>query len=117
MKASSAFAVLALALLSALLSACAASRPVIGQMERSDETFRGNVSGGGYRSGTGNLTIVSSHNATCRGNFVYTSRRKGQGVLNCDDGRTGPFFMSGFDEVGSGYGDLAGQRFTFTFGS
>jgi len=113
MKPSSAVVVLALA----LLSACAASRPAIGRMERSDETFRGTVAGGGLHSGPGDLTIVTSHDTTCRGSFVYTSRHKGQGVLNCDDGRTGPFFLSGFDGAGSGYGDLAGQRFTFTFGS
>ena len=109
--------VLAITIVASLLSACASGRSAVGQMERSDETFRGSVVGGGLHSGPGDLTLVSSRNATCRGNFVYTSRRKAQGVLNCDDGRTGPFFMSGFDAAGSGYGELAGQRFTFTFGS
>lgn len=100
-----------------LLSACASSNSATGHMERTDETFQGSVAGGGYRSGRGDLMLVSSRNTTCRGSFVYTSPRKAQGVLNCKDGRTGPFFMSGFDAAGSGYGDLAGQRFTFTFGS
>jgi len=115
MKTSSSVVVLVVVLVF-LLSACASGRSAIGQMERSDETFRGTVTGGGFRSGPGDLTLVSSHSTTCRGSFVYTARHKAQGVLNCDDGRTGPFFMSGFDATGSGYGDLAGQRFTFTFG-
>ncbi len=100
-----------------ILGACTASRPVIGQMQRSDETFNGVVSGSGYQSGSGDLTLVSNHKTTCKGDFVYTSRRRGEGVLNCDDGRTGPFHIVGAGASGNGYGDLNGQRFTFTFGN
>ena len=101
----------------AALSACSASLPVVGQMQRSDETFRGTVTGSGYSGGSGELTIVSNRNATCKGNFTYTSRRRGEGVLKCDDGRTGPFHLVSAGTSGSGYGDLGGYRYTLTFGS
>jgi hypothetical protein len=99
----------------ALMAGCAASRPVAGQMERSSETFSGSIAGSGYRAGTGQLTLRSSSSATCRGSFVYTSRRRGEGVLNCDDGRSGPFHVAAVNNSGSGFGELNGQRFTFTF--
>ena len=101
----------------AVLSACASVRPIAGQMERTDETFTGSISGSGYREGSGELVLVSSRKATCRGTFTYTSRRRGEGVLNCDDGRTGPFHVAGVNESGTGAGELSGQRFTFRFGN
>jgi len=100
-----------------LLAACGSTIPVTGQMQRTDETFSGQVSGSGYRNGSGALTLVSSRHVTCKGDFVYTSVRRGEGVLSCDDGRTGPFHVVGVGSSGNGYGDLAGQRFTFTFGT
>jgi hypothetical protein len=99
-----------------LLASCAASAPVVGQMQKSTETFRGAISGSGYVGGSGELTLSSSRSAECRGRFTYTSRRRGEGVLNCSDGRTGPFHVAAVGEAGNGYGDLNGQRFTFTFG-
>ena len=98
------------------LASCTTTLPIVGQMERSPETFDGSVTGSGYSGGSGELTLVSSGRSTCRGNFTYTSRRRGEGVLRCDDGRSGPFHVSGAGSSGSGYGDLSGQRFTFTFG-
>ncbi len=109
---------LSLPILSAclLLASCAASAPVTGQMQKSDETFSGTVTGSGYSGGSGELTIVSSRKAQCRGGFTYISRRRADGVLNCDDGRTGPFHIAAAGATGNGYGDLNGQRYTFTFG-
>ena len=100
-----------------LLASCSTSLPVVGQMQRSEETFNGAVAVSGYRGGSGELTILSNHSVTCRGGFTYITHRRGEGVLNCDDGRTGPFHLSGVGASGSGYGDLDGQRFTFTFGT
>ncbi len=102
--------------LSIVLAACTASMPVVGQMQKSDETFRGIVSGSGYSGGTGELTLQSNRSTECKGGFTYTTHRRGQGVLNCSDGRTGPFFIAAAGSAGTGYGDLNGQRFTFTFG-
>ena len=99
-----------------LLASCTTTLPIVGQMERSPETFSGSVTGSGYSGGSGELTLVSSAKSTCRGAFVYTTRRRGEGVLNCDDGRSGPFHVSGAGAQGSGYGELSGRRFTFTFG-
>lgn len=102
---------------SALLASCVASAPVVGQMQRSDETFTGSLTGSGYSGGSGELTIVSSRKAQCHGSFTYISRRRGDGVLNCSDGRTGPFHIAAAGGSGSGYGDLDGRRFTFSIGA
>lgn len=100
-----------------LVSSCSTSLPVVGQMQRTEETFNGAVAVSGYRGGSGDLVIVSNRHVTCRGAFTYISNRRGEGVLNCDDGRTGPFHLAGVGVSGSGYGDLDGQRFTFRYGS
>ena len=107
--------VVAVIAVSVLLASCAASAPVVGQMQRSDETFSGRITGSGYSGGSGELTLVSNHKAECRGSFTYISRRRGDGVLNCSDGRTGPFHIAAAGATGNGYGDLSGQRFTFSF--
>ena len=99
-----------------LVAACSTPRPLLGRMEKSGETFNGSVSASGYRSGTGELVIASSR-ATCKGDFVYVTRRRADGVLKCDDGRSGNFHIAVFESSGNGYGDLEGQRFTFTFGA
>ncbi len=97
-----------------LLSACSMTLPVRGQIQGSGELFTGTATG--RMDGGGELTIVSSKGATCKGSFVYAERRKGEGVFTCDDGRTGPFQFVSTGTRGTGYGDLGGQRFTFTFG-
>lgn len=102
---------------SVALAACAATAPVVGKMQKTDETFSGQVSGSGYSGGSGELTIVSSRHAECRGTFTYTSRRRGEGVLNCSDGRTGPFHIAAVNGSGTGAGELSGQRFTFSIGA
>lgn len=104
-------AILVLATASALLAGCSMTLPVRGQVQNSDETFTGTATG--YMDGGGNLTIVSNKGATCKGNFVYVSRRDGEGVFTCDDGRTGPFQFVSTGTRGTGYGDLGGQRFTW----
>ncbi|MCD9087348.1 hypothetical protein [Stenotrophomonas sp. SY1] len=97
-----------------LLSACSMTLPVRGQIQGSDEQFTGTATG--RMDGGGELSIVSNKGATCKGTFVYAERRKGEGVFTCDDGRTGPFQFVSTGTRGTGYGDLGGQRFTFTFG-
>ncbi len=106
---------LAIVMGAALLASCSTVRPVTGVMERSNESFTGSIEGSGYREGKGTLVLVSDHKTTCRGDFVYTTRRQGRGVLSCDDGRSGPFQIAAVGSAGSGSGDLSGQRFTFRF--
>lgn len=89
--------------------------PVRGQVQNSDETFSGTATG--YMDGGGNMMLVSSKGAVCKGNFVYVTGRNGEGVFSCDDGRSGPFQFVSTGSRGTGYGDLGGQRFTFTFGN
>ncbi len=108
---------LALAVVTAALVACTTTLPLAGRMERSDERFTGSVTGAGYHEGHGHLSLVSSLGATCDGEFTYTSKRRGEGVLACNDGRSGTFRLSGAGNDGTGAGELRGQRFTFLFGS
>lgn len=104
----------AAALALGVLGGCSMTLPVKGQVQNSAETFTGTATG--YIDGGGNLKIVSSKGAVCEGNFVYTNRREGKGVFNCDDKRSGPFEFVSTGSRGTGFGDLSGERFIFTFG-
>lgn len=107
-------AAISLCVSAVLLASCSMTLPVRGQIQNSDEAFTGTATG--YLDGGGNLAIVSNKGAACKGNFVYVSGRNGEGVFTCDDGRSGPFKFVSTGSRGTGYGDLGGQRFTFTFG-
>jgi hypothetical protein len=96
------------------LTACSMTLPVRGQLQQGGETFSGTATG--YMDGGGDLKIVTSHGAVCQGNFVYVTRRNGEGVFHCGDGRSGPFEFVSTGTRGTGFGDLGGERFTFTFG-
>jgi len=82
-------------------------------VQNSDETFTGSATG--YMDGSGNLRIVSSNGAVCTGDFVYVTKRTGEGVFTCDDGRSGPFRFVSTGSRGTGQGTLGDQDFTFTF--
>lgn len=97
-----------------VLQGCSMTLPVRGQAQYSTETFSGTATG--YIDGGGNLKIVSSKGSVCEGSFVYTSSRQGKGVFNCDDKRSGPFEFVSTGSRGTGFGDLSGERFIFTFG-
>jgi len=101
--------------MAASLAACSMTLPVKGLVQNSGETFTGTATG--YMGGSGDLTIVSNKGTTCTGNFVYVTSRNGEGVFQCSDGRSGPFTFVSTGSRGTGYGDLGGDRFTFTFGS
>jgi hypothetical protein len=95
-------------------SACSLTLPVRGQVQSSTETFSGTATG--HIDGGGNLMMVSSKGAVCKGNFVYVTGRQGEGVFHCDDGRSGPFQFVSTGREGTGFGTLDKERFTFTFG-
>jgi hypothetical protein len=101
-------------MLASLIAGCSLTLPVRGQVQNTNETFAGTATG--YMDGAGDLTIVSNMDATCTGNFVYVNSRQGEGVFNCDDGRSGPFSFVSTGKRGTGQGTLGGQNFTFTFG-
>jgi len=96
------------------LSACSLTLPVKGQLEDGKEIFTGTATG--YMSGSGDLKIVSNKGTVCSGNFVYVNRRQGEGVFNCQDGRSGPFSFVSTGQQGTGTGKIGGKLFTFTFG-
>lgn len=101
-------------LLAVLLAHGCMTLPVKGQVQNKKETFSGTATGDMLGGGT--LKIVSSLGAVCEGNFVYINGRQGSGVFSCSDGRSGPFEFVSTGYSGTGYGDLGGDRFTFTFG-
>ena len=105
---------LILVLASVFLSGCSVTEPVSGRVQNSDETFSGTATG--YMDGSGHMTLVTSRSVVCKGNYVYVTSRKGEGVFSCEDGRSGPFQFVSTGRKGTGYGDLGGERFTFTFG-
>ena len=96
------------------MTSCSLTLPVKGMVQNTDETFEGTATG--YIGGSGDLKIISNTGVTCEGNFVYVTSRKGEGVFNCDDGRSGPFQFVSTGSSGTGHGDLGGSKFTFTFG-
>jgi hypothetical protein len=100
---------------SVVLTACTMTLPVRGKVQDSSETLTGTATG--YLNGGGNMTIKSSKGVTCTGGFVYVTRRNGEGVINCDDGRSGPFQFVSTGTSGTGHGDFGKERFTFIFGS
>jgi hypothetical protein len=94
---------------------CTMTLPVRGQIQNSAETFSGTATG--HMDGGGSLQMVSSRGSVCKGNFVYINGRQGEGVFNCDDGRSGPFTFVSTGAAGTGYGTLNNERFIFTFGN
>lgn len=103
-----------LACTAAALSACSATLPVRGDIGATKEAFTGTATG--YMDGSGTMLLDSSLGAKCAGNFVYTNSREGDGVMRCDDGRSGTFTFSSTGSRGVGSGKIADQAFTFTFG-
>lgn len=97
------------------VAGCSLTLPVQGQVRGSGETFTGTATG--YMDGAGNLQITSSNGAVCTGTFVYVTRREGEGVFNCSDGRSGPFTFVSTGKRGSGQGNLGDEDMIFTFGS
>jgi hypothetical protein len=96
------------------LSGCTMTLPVVGQVQDVGENFTGTATG--QMDGGGALTVVTNKGATCKGMFVYVTRRNGSGTFTCDDGRSGPFTFVSTGTRGTGTGTLGGRPFTFTFG-
>lgn len=96
-------------------TACSMTLPLRGQLQDGTQTFRGSATG--YMDGSGTLELTASDGTVCTGNFVYVSHRHGEGIVNCSDGRSGPFQFVSTGTSGTGFGNLDGERFTFTFGN
>jgi hypothetical protein len=101
--------------ISLLSASCAMTLPVRGQVQNTAETFSGTATG--HLNGGGNLQMVSSQGAVCNGNFVYVTHRQGEGVFNCNDGRSGPFAFVSTGTSGTGHGTLNSAPFIFVFGN
>jgi hypothetical protein len=97
-----------------LMTACSMTLPVGGEVQSTGETFVGSATG--HLDGAGELTITSNKGSVCKGTFVYTTMREGQGTFHCNDGRSGPFSFVSTGSRGTGKGTLDGQPFIFTFG-
>lgn len=88
--------------------------PVTGGIQGTGESFTGAATG--HMDGAGELTVTSNRGAVCKGQFVYTTNREGDGTFQCSDGRSGPFHFVSTGKRGTGRGTLDGQPFFFTFG-
>lgn len=95
------------------LGGCSMTLPVNGHVEGTGEVFTGEATG--YSDGGGTLDIASPK-TSCKGQFVYVTRREGKGTFTCADGRSGPFEFVSTGTRGTGTGDFGGKRFIFTFG-
>jgi hypothetical protein len=95
-------------------SGCSMTLPVRGIVQDSAERFTGTATG--YMDSSGNLKIILTNGTSCNGDFVYVTRRTGEGVFECSDGRSGPFRFVSTGRRGNGQGTLGKQTFTFTFG-
>ena len=106
-----AFAVLFLVL---TFPAHAMTLPIHGAVLNSTETFTGKATV--HFWGDGNLTLTTNKGVICKGDFVHTSLKEGNGTVTCEDGRVGSFdfVTSGFTGAGSGVIGVA--RFEFSIG-
>lgn len=98
----------------ALAGCSTAMLPVQASILESTETFSGEMTEG--TRGSGQMRLMSSRGVVCQGDFVYRLGGEGSGVFNCTDLRWGHFEFLSSGTHGTGVGDLAGQRITFTFG-
>lgn len=98
-----------------LITACSVTVPIKGQSPTSDEVFTGTATG--RMDGAGEMQVVSNKGAVCSGNFVYVTKREGEGIFVCEDGRSGPFKFVSTGSKGVGTGQIGKETFTFTFGN
>lgn len=106
--------VLGVSLVAVMLSGCAMTLPLKGQTEAGDETFSGKATG--YADGGGTLELTSNKGLKCSGDFVYVTRRNGEGTFTCSNGQSGAFSFVSTGVRGTGTGSIGARRFTFTFG-
>ncbi|MBT3042227.1 MAG: hypothetical protein KME67_05135 [Candidatus Thiodiazotropha sp. (ex Codakia orbicularis)] len=97
-----------------IVTGCSMTLPVTGSIQGTKESFSGSATG--YADGSGVLTVFIENGVTCKGDFVYVTRREGEGVFTCNDGRMGPFEFVSTGTRGTGTGKLDGEPFIFTFG-
>ncbi|MCL2459533.1 MAG: hypothetical protein FWF31_11985 [Desulfobulbus sp.] len=98
-----------------ILTACSMTVPVRGQFSSGEVAFTGNATA--YIGGKGEMMIFGSNGLTCKGNFVYTDHRRGEGTFTCSDGRSGPFSFAAIGSSGTGTGKIGNDILTFTFGN
>ncbi len=96
------------------LCGCSMTLPVKGRFESGNVTFIGTATG--YLDGSGTLSMTSNNGLKIEGNFVYVTRRNGEGTFTCSDGRSGSFQFVSTGKRGTGTGHLGNDRVTFTFG-
>jgi hypothetical protein len=96
------------------LCGCSMTLPVKGRFESGNVTFIGTATG--YLDGGGVIRLTSSNGLKIEGDFVYVTRRNGEGTFTCSDGRSGAFQFVSTGRRGTGTGHLGNDKVTFTFG-
>lgn len=104
---------LAIGAAAVLLAGCSITVPVRGTVGGTGEAFTGTASES--IDGAGTISITSNQGARCSGTFVDVMSSGGDGILQCEDGRTGSFRFTSTGFRGVGSGTLGDRPITFTF--
>ena len=102
-----------------LVSGCA-SYPVFVKTETSGEQFVGTAHSS---VGGSSFIVMDGKGTTCSGTYeaeIVATRYSGSmsgGMVNCSDGRTGTWAVSGNMESGQGIGQLDGQNIKIFYGN
>ncbi len=96
-----------------LLQGCV--QGVRGHIDKSTETFSG-IAITEISDLKGMIKVSSSKGASCRADFAFKYSHTAGGIMNCDDGRSGPFELNQEENGAVGYCNLSGENFLFTSG-
>lgn len=102
-----------------VLSACSTTYPLVGVIPETGERFTGTATA---TTGTSTYQITSDTGATCSGTYkadvVYSASQgaSSNGVVQCNDGRTGHWAASGTLAGGQGFGTVGGKKFEIYYG-
>lgn len=98
------------------LSGCAGVSPVSGRIADTDEIFIGTYPSNALTGASGEMKLTSNKGANCRATLEEVNTLSRQGVITCDDGRSGTFkFITDAYFVSTvGYGEIGGKAFSFS---
>lgn len=92
-----------------------ATAPVVAII--ADDAFEGEAVGYMDRSGTIEMRSVTDPEVRCAGDFRYTGKRSGRGLIRCNDGSAAEINFNSISSVsGYGYGATNRGPVSFTYG-
>ena len=100
-----------------IIASCSMAIPVHGKIKSSEEIFTGHLTATSAEIMRGNGKLLINFDKTpCQGNLVNINRQEGEGILICDDGRTGSFKLISTGMQITGFGNVGDKIFELTFG-